>query len=140
MRTNNKKVRENVRKHILESMHDYNEESFKSFDDAREYLVKEFIRVYNHQYNKNRWPNNQDRFQNYLMGIVFNFKFTDYDIEKFLNGLGINPKEKKYTGEQMWRMYAYLIWREIQETYDEIIYIEHKSKMRMVSSYVESEF
>jgi hypothetical protein len=117
VRTNSKEVREKVRKHILDSVYDYEENQFPNFQDASQHLTDEFKRVADHPYNLKRFPNNQKRFQDYLQGIPFNFEFENYKIEEFLNGLGINPTGKEYSSDQMWHLYSYLIWREVEPTY-----------------------
>jgi hypothetical protein len=115
--TNSKEVREAVRKHILESVYDENEKEFKNFDEASKYLAEEFKRVADYKNNQAKFPNNQDRFTDYLKGIPFHFEYTDEGLEKFLNGLGINPTNKKYTGDQMWKLYGALIWKEVYPKY-----------------------
>jgi len=116
--TNSKEVREAVRKHILESVYDENEKEFKNFDEASKYLAEEFKRVADYKNNQAKFPNNQDRFTDYLKGIPFHFEYTDEGLEKFLNGLGINPTNKKYTGDQMWKLYGALIWKEVYPKYN----------------------
>ncbi len=118
VRTNSKVVREAVRQHILDSVYDENEEEFGNIDDASEYLVSEFKRVADYPNNFNRYPNPQDRFQDYLQGIPFHFEYENYKIEDFLNGLGINSEGKEYSTDQMWGLYSYLIWREIHYKYN----------------------
>jgi hypothetical protein len=36
-----------------------------------------------------------------------------YDVQQFLDGLGINPTGKEYTNEKSWRLYCHLVAREI---------------------------
>tara|TARA_R110002020_G_scaffold44348_6_gene128012 strand:- start:1574 stop:3112 length:1539 start_codon:yes stop_codon:yes gene_type:complete len=117
VRTNSKAVRDKVKKHIMDSVYDYNEEEFKDFDGASEHVVSEFKRVADYPNNLRKFPNHQERFQDYLQGIPFNFEFENYKIEEFLNGLGINPDGKEYSSDQMWRLYSYLIWREVNDKY-----------------------
>lgn len=117
MRSNSKAVRDKVKKHILESVYDENENEFKSFDKASEYLTEEFKRVADYPNNKHRFPNDQERFTDYLRGIPFHFEYWDDSIEEFLNGLGINPKNKKFSSDRMWHTYGALIWREISPKY-----------------------
>ena len=117
VKTNSKEVKQKIRQHILDSVYDYNENEFDNFNDASQHLSDEFKRVADYPNNIRRYPNNQKRFRDYLQGIPFNFYFYDADIEDFLNGLGINPKGKKYTSDQMWDLYSLLIWREIEPTY-----------------------
>ena len=115
--TNSKEVRDAVKKHILESVYDENEKQFKNFDEASKYLAEEFKRVADYRNNQSKFPNNQDRFTDYLKGIPFHFEYTDEGLEKFLNGLGINPTNKEYTGDQMWKLYGALIWKEVYPKY-----------------------
>jgi hypothetical protein len=118
VRSNSNQVREKVRQHILENVYDYDENEFDNFNDASQHLTSEFKRVADYPNNISRFPNNQKRFRDYLQGIPFNFYFYDDDIEDFLNGLGINPKNKKYSSDQMWDLYSYLIWKEVEPTYN----------------------
>jgi hypothetical protein len=118
VKTNSKSVREAIRKEILDSVYDENEEEFDNFNDAAQYLADEFKRVADYPTNMYNIPNNQDRFQDYLAGLPFRFEYENYKIEEFLNGLGINPKGKKYTSDQMQKLYSYLIWREISDKYN----------------------
>jgi len=117
VRTNSKAVREKVRKHILESVYDTNEEEFDNISDASEYITSEFKRVADYPSNKHNIPNHQDRFEDYLRGIPFNFEYENWKIEEFLNGLGINPQAKEYGSDEMWRLYSYLIWKEVNDKY-----------------------
>ena len=116
--TNSKEVREKVRQHILDSVYDENEEEFDTFSQASKELAKDFKRVADYPYNLQKIPNDQDRFKDYLQGIPFYFEFENYKLEKFLNGLGINPENKEYDSEQMYNLYSYLIWREIKDDYN----------------------
>jgi len=117
VRTNSIEVRQRVKQHILDSVYDYNENRFDNFDDAAQFLADEFERVADDEYNMRRFPNNQKRFEDYLRGIPFNFEYYNDDIRDFLNGLGINPKNKEYSPEEMWNLYSYLIWREVVPKY-----------------------
>jgi len=117
VKSNSKEVKEKIRKHILESVYDFNENEFDNFNDASKHLTDEFRRVADYPNNLKRFPNNQKRFQDYLQGVPFNFYFYNDDIENYLNGLGINPKGKKYSSDQMWNLYSLLIWREVEPTY-----------------------
>jgi hypothetical protein len=119
--TNSKEVRDAVKKHILESVYDENENQFKNFDEASKYLAEEFKRVADNKNNQSKFPNNQDRFTDYLKGIPFHFEYTDEGLEKFLNGLGINPTKKQYTGDQMWKLYGALIWKEVYPKYNKYV-------------------
>lgn len=113
--TNSKEVKEAIKRHILECVYNYNEENFNTLEEAKKYLNAEFERVAGHPYNLRRFPNNQDRFSDYLAGIPFWFEFETYKIEEFLNGLGINPEGKKYDANKIFNLYSYLIFRELSK-------------------------
>ena len=117
MRTNSKEVRKQIRQHIQDRVYGYEEEEFPTFEAAAKHLVSEFKRVADHKYNLRRLPNHQDRFNDYLFGLPFHFEYTNYGIEQYLNGLGINPTGKKYDDSRSTKLYTYLIWREISEMY-----------------------
>jgi hypothetical protein len=108
-----KPVKLAVQKHILECVYDYEENVFSTLKDACNHLNNEFIRVAGHEYNLKRYPNNVERFIDYLQGIPFHFEFTNSGIEDFLNSLGINEEKKEYTAERMWNLYGLLIYREM---------------------------
>ena len=113
MKTNTKAVRLAMQAHILASVTDGNGDTFPTFDAAKAHLRAEFARVADHPANLRRFPNNQDRFHDYLMGIPFGFEFENHKITEFLKGLGINPPGKEYGADKSARLYACLIYREI---------------------------
>ena len=113
MKTNSKQVREAIRTHILECVTDNEGNNYETFEQAKNRLQEEFNRVANYPNNLKRFPNNQERFSDYLCGLPFNFHFSYFDIQNYLNDLGINPANKAYTGEQSTKLYHYLIYREI---------------------------
>ncbi len=113
VRTNSKSLREAIRAHILESVTNGNGDTFPTFAEAQAELRSEFARVAGYPANLRRFPNHQDRFRDYLMGIPYGFEFTDHGIAEFLNGLGINPEWKEFDPMKSAKLYAYLIYREI---------------------------
>ena len=113
MKTNNKTVRNAVKKHILDSVLNYSEKQFTDFIDLQNYVKSEFGRVANYPYNLKKFPNNQDRFSDYLCGLPFDFEFYPENIALFLNGLGINPDNKTFSSDKSMKLYHYLIFREI---------------------------
>ena len=121
MRTNSKEVRKQIKQHILDCVADIEENSYNNIDDAAKRVAWEFKRVADHPYNLNRFPVNQERFSDYLNGLPFSFHYSFYDIAQYLNGLGINPTNKKYDDNKSTRLYHYLIWREVSEMYYKII-------------------
>jgi hypothetical protein len=112
MRTNNKQVREAIRKHITECVY-INDEPATKFEDAKKEVKILFEHVANHPYNLKKIPNNQERFSDFLCGLHFNFHFYNEDIKDFLNGLGINPQNKTFSSEKSLYLYHYLIFREV---------------------------
>ena len=115
MKTNSKIVRNLIKLHILESVHDDNENVFASFKEAANHLNNDFKRVSDHPYNLQKFPNPVNRFNDYLCGLPFWFLMLyNEDLENFLNGLGINPDGKKYSGDKMRALYAHLIYKEIE--------------------------
>lgn len=111
--TNSKEVKEAIRKHILECVHDYDtEENFTELHEAKKYLYAEFERVANYPVNIHNIPNEQNRFKDFMQGCVFWFEFEDYKIEQFLNSIGIT---KQFKADEAWNLYAYLIFRELKK-------------------------
>jgi len=113
MKTNSKQVRNAIKLHILESVTDNNGNNFNDLKEACNYLNTEFIRNSNHAYNLQKFPNNQDRFSDYLQGLPFNFLFTNYDINNYLNSLTGNDKDFDYN--KTLKLYHYLIFSETQK-------------------------
>lgn len=113
MKTNSTPVRAAIRQHILENVTDNNGDTYAAFTDAAARLASEFDRVANYPHNLKRFPNAQDRFHDYLMGIPFGFEFTHQGIEDFLNSLGINPTGRKFDADKSARLYTYLIHSEM---------------------------
>jgi hypothetical protein len=112
IRTNSKAVKLAIRQHIQDSVTDGNGDTFPTFEAARAHLRAEFERVANYPNNLRRFPNNQARFHDYLMGIPFGFEFENYKIKEFLAGLGL-PAPRRYDAEKSARLYAYLIYKEL---------------------------
>lgn len=113
MRTNSKEVKNKVRQYIIDTVYDNNENNFKSFSEAATFLKNDFIRVADYKFNLKRLPNNQERFLDYLQGAPFYFPVYNDEVETFLNSLGINPQNKKYSSDKMWNLFSLLIFREL---------------------------
>lgn len=113
MKTNSKQVRAAMRQHILECVTDDDGNNFATFDEAAERLKSEFHRVADYPNNLKKFPNNQERFHDYLMGIPFGFEFTNFGIACFLESLEIGKNGVKYNEEKSARLYTSLIFREI---------------------------
>ena len=113
MKTNSKQVREQIKQHILDCVYDENENEYQTLEEAKERLLSEFERVTGHEYYLKRYPNNQERFSQYLMGIPFHFEYTNHGIAEYLNGLGINPNGREFDSAKSQHLYHYLIYREL---------------------------
>lgn len=113
IRSNSKQVREAIRQHILACVTDGNGDTYATFTEARQRLADEFDRVANYPHNLRRFPNDQDRFHDYLMGIPFGFEFTHHGIADFLNSLGINPEGREFDPRKAAKLYTSLIYREV---------------------------
>jgi len=113
MKTNSKQVKEQIRQHVLDCVYDVEENTYPTFEGAKNRLLSEFDRVANHKWNVNRLPNNQERFSDYLNGIPFHFEYENEGIKDYLNGLGINPENKEFDSAKSMRLYHYLIYRAI---------------------------
>jgi hypothetical protein len=110
MRSNSKSVLEAINSHILENVTDYNGNTFATIKEAANHLNSEFNRVANYPYNLAKFPNKQDRFSDYLFGLPFSFHFSNYDIQNYINSLGLNSNGKSYPIEMTIRLYHYLIF------------------------------
>jgi hypothetical protein len=110
MRSNSKQVRNAINLHILENVTDYNGNTFATIQEAANHLNSEFNRVANYPYNVAKFPNNQDRFSDYLFGLPFSFHFSNYDIQNYINSLDLNSSGKSYPIEKTIKLYHYLIF------------------------------
>lgn len=110
---NTEELRNAMRAHILESVTDYNGDVFPTEEEAINHLKNEFERVANYPYNLQKFPNNQDRFNDYLMGIPFGFEFEYHRIVEFLDSLGFNPRGSQFSDDTSAKFYSYLIFKEI---------------------------
>jgi len=113
LRTNSKQVTLAIRNHIQECVTDDEGGTFPTYQQAINHLREEFERVSNYSNNLLRFPNNQDRFHDYLMGIPFDFEFMDYSISEFLNDLGINPEGTEFPSDKSAKLYTYLIFKQL---------------------------
>lgn len=113
MKTNNKQVREEIKNHILDCVLNEEGNNFNNIKDACKYMYSEFDRVANYPFNLKKIPNSQDRFKDYLQGVPFGFYIYYSDMNYFLNSLGINPDNKKYSDDKLSSLYSYLIYSEM---------------------------
>lgn len=117
MKSNSKQAKESIQKYIVETVYDDSENNFTTFEEAAKFLLSEFKRVANYDYNLIRFPNNQERFQNYLMGAPFYFPIYHEDFSEIVNSWGINPQNKVYDPEKTIHTFSYLVYREISKFY-----------------------
>ena len=115
MKSNSKQVREQIKKHILECVYNEQGEQFTDLKTACNYLKNEFIRVANYPYNLQKFPNDQNRFSDYLFGLPFHFYFSNEDIKNYINSLGLNPEGKNYSSDKTIKLYHYLVFSEINK-------------------------
>ena len=115
MKSNSKLVRDLVKQHILECVRDDDYYRFDTYQQAVERLCSEFDRVANYGANLQRFPNNQDRFIDYMRGLPFNFEYTTNDICKFIDTLDLNVPKKAPTDEATENLYYYLIYSEMMK-------------------------
>ncbi len=113
MKTNSKQVRNAIKLHILESVTDNEGNNFNDLKSACNRLNDEFNRVSNYPYNLQKFPNNQDRFSDYLQGLPFNFLYMNYEINNFINEITENTKE--FDINKTLHLYHYLIYSETQK-------------------------
>lgn len=114
MRTNRKQVRDAIKLHILECVYDSGENNFVTLECAASYLNDEFNRVANYPNNLQKFPNSQERFMDYMLGIPFHFFYNHFDINNYLESIGL-INDKKYTDEKSEKLYYYLIYSEMMK-------------------------
>ena len=90
MKTNTKQVRNAIKLHILECVTNIDGNNFNDLKSACNHLNNEFIANSNHAYNLQKFPNNQNRFSDFLQGLPFNFLYMNFDITNYLNELTEN--------------------------------------------------
>jgi hypothetical protein len=115
LKTNSKQVKDAVKQYILQTVYDDSENIFLDFKDAAKWLNDDFKRVANHKYNLQRFPNDVNRFSDYLQGGPFWFPVYTFEIVNFLNSLGINPENKDFDSDKSTYLFALLIYREINK-------------------------
>jgi hypothetical protein len=109
--TNSKEVKEAIKKHIIDCVYNYDEKEFNTIQEAAKHLYNEFKRCTEGDgFLRNK--SDQDKFSYWLTGLPFHFHFSYFDIENFLNSLGINPEGKTFDNDKSQKLYHYLIYRE----------------------------
>lgn len=114
MRSTKKEVIQQIRNHILECVKDDNENEYKTFEEAAKRLYDEFQRVANYEYNIRRYPNEQQRFIDYLQGIPFNFEYAYWEQKKKVSEW-LETNENHYSDQKAMNMYYSLIYRETKK-------------------------
>lgn len=115
MNSNRKEVREQVKKHILESVYDENGDEFDTFKEAAQHVAAEFDRVANHPYNVKRLPNQQERFQDFMQGLPFHFEYTYHNQRKIVAKWLQSENPEEYTDSEVAKRYYYMIYKEINK-------------------------
>ena len=96
MNTNCKAVKTAIRAHIQEFYTP--EELANEVQNLRKYD------------NTRRFPTNYHAVKYMVEGGCFLCYY--YDVQNFLNSLGINPENKEYSAEKSWNLYCHLIARD----------------------------
>ena len=94
--TNKKEYKEKLDNYIYDCIENYDVEL--SNDEKIIYFMSEFDRVANYPNNIKHHPNIVDRIDDYLMGLPFNFDFSNYDklqVVSKLHGVDKIPENKK---------------------------------------------
>ena len=94
--TNTKEYKEKLDTYIYECIE--NPDVELSNDEKIIYFMSEFHRVANHPSNMNPYPNTVERIDDYMMGLPFNFDFSNYDklqIVSKLHGVDKIPENKQ---------------------------------------------
>jgi hypothetical protein len=113
MRSNSKQVKDLIKLHILERVTDENSQEFTSFENCKKYILQRFKSEYNHPRNKQLYPNTQERFLNYCLGMPFDFTTWYDEMKTILNSWGLFKDSA--TNEQICKLYFYLIYREVNK-------------------------
>jgi hypothetical protein len=111
MRSNSKQVREQVRAYILECVTDFESNEFETFDECKKHAQQRFEREYNYEANYRKYPNLQERFMHYCMGMAFDFTTYYSEQREILNSWGLF--KEKASDEEVAHLYFYLIFAEI---------------------------
>lgn len=86
LKTNSFEYKEKFQNHILECINSEDVE-LKTPVAKLKHLFAEFDRVANHKYNLHKLPNEQERLADYLMGLPFDFEFSNHGIIKLAEEL-----------------------------------------------------
>jgi len=94
--TNKNEYKEKLDNYIYDCIENYDVEL--SNDEKIIYFMSEFDRVANYPNNIKHYPNTLDRIDDYMMGLPFNFDFSNYDklqIVSKLHGVDKIPENKE---------------------------------------------
>lgn len=109
MKTTNKEVKKAIRQHINEIIHT------EGYD--MEPTAENVLNIFKSEYGREiKRQGEQYAFMEWLAGVPSALGIEIYhdDVKEKLNNFGINPTGKKYTNEQSWNLYRYLIYRELK--------------------------
>ena len=114
MKSNSIQVRNHVKNHILECVTTSECEKFATLQDAKNYALNRFNLEYNNEYNKRLYPNNQQRFKEYCLGMAFDFTPYFNEQREILSSWGL--VKESATDKQICDLYFALIYMEIIRT------------------------
>ena len=86
LRTNNNKYRAAIEEYILSCINS-EDEKIETPEEKIKHFFYRFNGEYNYVANQRRYPNDQERISQYLMGLPFSFAFTNHDIIKLVENL-----------------------------------------------------
>lgn len=116
MKTNSKIVRDEVKKYILECI---NVEYFEECNEAptAKNVLKRLRKAYNYEYNMKRFPCEQDRFKDYMLGLPseLNIEYYNEGIEDLLINRFKIGEPKKRDADKAVNLYYYLIFVELKK-------------------------
>ncbi|HXS59730.1 MAG TPA: hypothetical protein VN703_02840 [Candidatus Sulfopaludibacter sp.] len=79
MKTNTNEFKAIIAVHLFDRLNDI-ENELKTPNEVAKYSYERFNGEYNHDYNKKRLPNLQNRVADYLQGLPFQLEFENYRI------------------------------------------------------------
>lgn len=103
MRTTAKSVVDKIQEHVLDGF-----EEWESYDDCESPLDALTSQL---EYMRNDNETDYQTAKRLVEGGQF--LIYHYQVQEFLNGLGINPDGKEYDTQDSWELYVHLLSREI---------------------------
>ena len=116
MRTNNKKVRDLIRKHLIENITDYG----NTINEAVENIEEEFNGWYC-EFERQRTPNRQEAFISWAWGLptCYNSLWETHKILEFMEFIGLPLPENKEPSDGC-DLYMVLLYSEYQKLKSEL--------------------